>query len=639
MNTTHRKENTMGVIRQWFIRGVACMALLFAAGNVQSASYTNTASGNWWPGSTTIWSNGVVGVSGTDTIIVFNPKAADNSTNNNAGAFSLNQLLVVPNQTVNLYSTGGSLLNFVSNAGTLPSITNAGTSTLTINSPITLDANLTVGASTSGAITINSNITETAKSDIIKLGNNTLTLTGSNTFTGNIYIKAGTLMDRQSSSGYVGNFGPNTATIYLGDATVGANATLQSGNNGFVCSNPIVVVSGGGTRTIQATPILGQNPNFGGNITLNNDLQLAYSGRNANNPLNISGNITGTGNITFASTGVCDTSINLIGASINPVGAITNSSSSTRGNVISGAIGANVTDVVQNSATSALTLSGSNAFTGNLYIKAGTLADQLGGNNGDTRNWGPPTATIYLGDATVGADATLATQSNAGYNGPASSINPIIVQSGGGARTIRVLPNVTASSWIGGNITLNNNLQFIYDKVGGVNLKISGNITGTGNLTFASTLGSGPITLTGASINPVGSITNSSGSTGASTISGIIGANVTAVVQNSSTSKLILSGTNNLYAGTTTVILGTLETQKTNSLGVASSVVIATDNGDARMYLNFTGTNTITSLKLGSVTMPKGVYGTNAPLNNLIFSGLGKLKVTTGPNGTIVRFY
>jgi autotransporter-associated beta strand protein len=636
MNTTHKK-NTTGLIRKWFTRGVACMALLFAAGSVQAASYTNTASGNWSPGSTTIWSNGVVGVSGTDTIIVFNPKAADNSTNNNTGAFSLNQLLVVPNYAVTLQSINGSSLNFVTSSGsTLPSITNAGTSTLTINSPITLDANLTVGASTSGAITINSNITETAKSDIIKLGNNTLTLTGSNTFSGNIYIKAGTLMDRQSSSGYVGNFGPNTATIYLGDATVGANATLQSGNNGFVCSNPIVVVSGAGTRTIQAMPILAQNPNFGGNITLNNDLQLAYSGRNANNPLNISGNITGTGNITFASTGVCDTSINLIGASINPVGAITNSSSSTRASSISGAIGTNVTDVVQNSATSALILSGSNAFTGNLYIKAGTLADKLGGNNGDTRNWGPPTATIYLGDATVGADATLATQSNAGYSGPASSINPINVVSGGGTRTIRVLPNVTASSWIGGNITLNNNLQFIYDRVGGVNLKISGNITGTGNLTFASTLGSGPITLTGASINPVGAITNSSLSTGASTISGAIGTNVTAVVQNSTSSKLILSGTNNTYAGTTTVLLGTLETQKTNSLGVASSLVIA---DGAKMYLNFTGTNTITSLKLGNVTMPKGVYGTNAPLDNLIFSGLGKLKVTTGPNGTLVRFY
>ena len=636
MNTTHKK-NTTGLIRKWFTRGVACMALLFAAGNVQAASYTNTASGNWSPGSATIWSNNVAGISGTDTIIIFNPKATDNSTNNNTGAFSLNQLLVVPNQTVNLYSTNGSSLNFVTSSGnTLPSIANDGTSTLTINSPITLANNLTI-SNPSGAITINSNITESAMSDIIKLGSGTLTLAGSNTFSGNIYIKAGTLMDRQASSGYVGNFGPNTATIYLGDATVGANATLQSGNIGFVCSNPIVVVSGGGTRTIQGTPGLGQNPNFGGNITLSNDLQLAYSLRTANNPLNISGNITGAGNITFASTGVCDTSINLTGASINPVGAITNSSSSTRASSISGVIGANVTDVVQNSATSALTLSGSNAFTGNIYIKAGTLADKLGGNNGDTRNWGPPTATIYLGDATVGADATLATQSNAGYGGPASSINPIVVVSGGGARTIRVLPNVTASSWIGGNITLNNNLQFIYDRVGGVNLKISGNITGTGNLTFASTLGSGPITLTGASINPVGAITNSSLSTGASTISGAIGTNVTAVVQNSTNSTLTLSGTNNLYAGTTTVILGTLETQKTNSLGVASSVVIA---DGAKMYLNFTGTNTITSLKLGNVTMPKGVYGTNAPLDNLIFRGLGKLKVLTSPaNGTLIRFY
>jgi hypothetical protein len=318
------------------------------------------------------------------------------------------------------------------------------------------------------------------------------------------------------------------------------------------------------------------------------------------------------------------------------VGAITNSCLGTNAVTIAGAIGTNVTDIVQNSTSSGLTLSGSNAFTGNLYIKVGTLSDKLGGNYGDTRNWGPPTATIYLGDVNGSADATLATASNAGYNGPASSINPIIVQSGSGARIIRVLSGVSAQAWIGGNITLSNNLQFINN--GGKTFRIGGNITGTGNLTFASTTANSPITLTGASINPVGIITNnSSGSTGAITISGAIGTNVTAVVQNSATSTLTLSGTNSLYAGTTTVLLGTLETTKTNSLGVASSLVIA---DGAKMYLNFTGTNTITSLKLGNVNMPKGVYGTNAPLDNLIFSGLGKLNVLKGPvNGTMIRFY
>jgi autotransporter-associated beta strand protein len=353
-----------------FGRGVllAVVAGLFAAGSVQATSYTNILSGNWTD--STKWNTSGTGVSDAATTIVFKPTAADNSTNNNTGAFTLNQLQVVPNFAVNLYSSGGSSLLFT-NADAM--ITNAGTSTLTINSPITLATNLTVSSASSGAITINSNITESAMSDIIKLGANTLTLTGSNTFSGNIYIKAGTLMDRQSSSGYNGNFGPATSTIYLGDATVGANATLQSGNNGFCCSNPIVVVSGGGTRTIQATPVSGQNPIFGGNITLSNDLQLAYSGRTANNPLIISGNITGTGNITCAST-AAGTHIDLIGASINPVGAITNICLATNNfTFIKGAIGTNVTAVVQNSAITPLQLSTANNTCSNLLVSLGTL--------------------------------------------------------------------------------------------------------------------------------------------------------------------------------------------------------------------------------------------------------------------------
>jgi fibronectin-binding autotransporter adhesin len=272
-----------------------------------------------------------------------------------------------------------------------------------------------------------------------------------------------------------------------------------------------------------------------------------------------------------------------------------------------------------------------NSFTGGLYIKAGMVVDRFlqGGDNG---SFGAPSNIIYLGDAIVGADATLGTRDN-NYSG-LTSYNPINVVSGGGNRTIRTTSNNFGG--IAGNITLNNNLQFaLFSSSAG--LKIGGNITGTGNLTFATTSGSGVITLQGASINPVGIITNSQGGTNTVTISGAIGANVTSVVQNSTTSTLTLSGTNNLYGGTTTVLLGTLETQKTNSLGVASSLVIA---DGAKMYLNFTGTNTITSLKLGNVNMPKGVYGTNAPLDNLIFRGLGKLNVLKGPvNGTMIRFY
>ena len=262
-----------------------------------------------------------------------------------------------------------------------------------------------------------------------------------------------------------------------------------------------------------------------------------------------------------------------------------------------------------------LTLSGTNTFTGNLYIKAGTLNDQLGGNVGDTRNWGAPTAIIYLGDATVGANATLATSCNAGYSTLPSSINPIVVVSGGGARTIRVQAGVTAQGWIGGNITLNNNLQFIYDNGGGRPLKIgttNSNITGTGNLTFASTTGNSTFLLTSVSINPVGAITNNNLSTGTNTISGNIGANVTGVTQNSATSALILSGTNT-YSGPTIVSQGLLTVSKVVSLPTNSPLTVASNafvnlSGNTQTVVSVSGSGMVSNgwLKVTSAMYPGG---------------------------------
>jgi autotransporter-associated beta strand protein len=382
----------------------------------------------------------------------------------------------------------------------------SGSATATITSIAPVTPGSVIVSNSVNAYTISAAIA--GSGSLTKLGTNTLTLGVANSFTGGLYINNGTVGAPISTAGAFG--GSGTGRVYL-NADLNASATLSVPGNATT-ANPITV-QGAGTNIILAAS--SQAPSSSGAITLYNNLYLNNIGAASVSQLTLSGSITGTGNITFASTSGY-ASIQITGASINPVGAITNSCLGTNAVTIAGAIGTNVTDIVQNSTSSGLTLSGSNAFTGNLYIKVGTLSDKLGGNYGDTRNWGPPTATIYLGDVNGRADATLATASNAGYNGPASSINPIIVQSGSGARIIRVLSGVSAQAWIGGNITLSNNLQFINN--GGKTFRIGGNITGTGNLTFASTLGSGPIQLTGASINPVGIITNSSLSTGASTI-------------------------------------------------------------------------------------------------------------------------
>ena len=59
---------------------------------------------------------------------------------------------------------------------------------------------------------------------------------------------------------------------------------------------------------------------------------------------------------------------------MNNAGTITNSGSGTGTSIISEVIGSNVTNIIQNSADSGLTISGANtAYTGGVTIDAGTV--------------------------------------------------------------------------------------------------------------------------------------------------------------------------------------------------------------------------------------------------------------------------
>lgn len=299
-----------------------------------------------------------------------------------------------------------------------------------------------------------------------------------------------------------------------------------------------------------------------------------------------------------------------------------------------------------------LALNGANTFSGGLSIKAGTV------NLGNGAGAGNPAGTIYLGDADLDANVTLSINCRVAT----MNANPISVVSGNtGTVTLNFAPGGN-TGYVNGLITLNTH-DLIVTTVGGYNNQINGGITGTGNLTFAETVNgsivnvkSGTIDINGniifnnsgtagtqiaaggtATLNNTGAITNISTSTGLITIAGSIGSNVTAIVQNSANSTMILSGVNNFYAGTTTVSAGTLEIGTSSSLGPTSSVIIATS---AKMYLNFSGTNTVKSLKLGNTFKSKGVYNVTTDSAYFTAGGAGSLNVTTGPAvGTVIRFF
>ena len=453
---------SLAVNSQMSFRRFLAVTLLACATipSARAASYTNTASGNWTDASK--WQSSSAGLSGQDTIIVFKPAAIDNSTNNNPGAFSLNQLVSVTNQAVNLYASGGSSLNFgPSSGGTLPAVTTIGTGALTVNSPITLATNLMVGSASSGAITINSNITESAMSSLIKTGTNTLTLAGANAFSGGVNILSGTVY-LPTNIAWAGCPG----AITLGDSSGSANATLQVGvvNSVDIITNSITVAAGASgvlsIQSYQGQAGAGDTMTCSGPLTINNNLSVRNNGGNnlitfsgatasgsqpvtvasqwgkiafsgpvmigdggvtfiqnasfiaaAQNTLTLGpGNITGTGPLTL---NLNNTSFFTVSATnINHSGSITNSGSGTGGITVSGNIGSNVTAVVQNSANSMLTLSGKNIYS-NTIVTAGILTlTGINTNSGSTTING---GTLLMnGTNTVAAGWTGAYTVNAG---------------------------------------------------------------------------------------------------------------------------------------------------------------------------------------------------------------------------------
>lgn len=169
---------------------LAMTAVVFCTA-AQAANYTNNASGNW---SGSSW-EGFPGTPALDAVIVFNPSGPDNSTNDSGSAFLLNQMWVVPNQVVTLSAANGSSLLFTNTGATMPVITNFNAGTFTLNTPITMGTNLTIGVgNVSGSIVVNSNITSVAGTNgLTKAGTGSLTLTGTNTYNGATTVSAGTL--------------------------------------------------------------------------------------------------------------------------------------------------------------------------------------------------------------------------------------------------------------------------------------------------------------------------------------------------------------------------------------------------------------------------------------------------------------
>jgi hypothetical protein len=176
-------------------------------------------------------------------------------------------------------------------------------------------------------------------------------------------------------------------------------------NNSNTYKNPIITANNdSGTLTIRTNA---GNPSFAGPITLNGSnlrFEINTAGTGAHN---VTGAISGTGDITaVTSTGE---STNFTNASINNNGRITNLSTGVGNMNITGALGGSVTQLIQNSATSIMSVQNANAaFTGVTHVVEGTLSASAAATLGTGNVFVEDGGTLSLaGAATIGNAATL----------------------------------------------------------------------------------------------------------------------------------------------------------------------------------------------------------------------------------------
>ncbi len=381
-------------------------------------------------------------------------------------------------------------------------------------------------------------------------------------------------------------------TLFIGDPTAGAGFSAYtlaaSGGASLILDNGgLGAVINHSTTT--ASDIISAPISLNDNLTVNNSSTAGF--------FQITGTITSTGtqNITFnnSSTGTMSAAI------INNTGTVTNSGSGSGSVTVTGAIGNNVTGLVQNSGTSTLILSGgASTNTGGLLIKNGTA--QV------TTVSGAGTGVITIGDTSGSNNTTL--------NGTATIMNAITV-----ASTNSGTATITSNGGAGvfnGAVTLNSHNLTVAST--GSTVAFNGGVFGTGNLSITN--GASTTQFLNNPVNNVGTITNNGAGAGATTIGatgvGGVSSNVTSITENSATSSLTLNGFLNVNRGGTTLtdtagtltiptngsIVGVGNLTINNNTATASAIVLTNGGNNGLFSFNNTGTITFNGTGSGAET-------------------------------------
>jgi autotransporter-associated beta strand protein len=508
------------------------------------------------------------------------------------GASTGNVALTLGTLDLNGYSE---TINGLTGAGILDNVTATGGASNT----------LTIGDNNATGNNFTGTIRNTAGSlSVVKIGSGSQSLqTGTNTFSGGLTIRNGSIIALNST--VLGGAGGNSGAITLGDTSGTNPASLLIGSNNTTLLNAI-------TLATNATV---------GNLTLGISTGVVSSA--------FSGGVTGSNNLVLANGG--SGTLTFQTNAINNVGTVTNSGGGGGSASIAIGFGSNVTDIIQDSATSTLSIASGVASTntGSTYIKAGTL--RLNGAGGST-SITPLNGTIYVGDTVGSNNATLE------FANTNVLTNPIVVQSNGNASTKALSVYSNGTPVYSGGLTLNDNLDITASSTTGMTIQ-TGDVTINDNSTL--------------SFKPSG--TNAATFTISSKITGA-GGKVDFGGTTSASPTFVLTGTND-YTGTTTISKGTLRIGNTTATGSLSPSSAITNNA-AISFLrtnavvqgtdfanNITGTGSVAVAAGGTYTFTanafqggmtlSGANTTQLNINHADALGTGTFAISGGDNARI----
>ena len=391
---------------------------------------------------------------GSQTLQISNPNTYTGPTTVTAGTLKLGASEVLPDGigTGNVTIDGTLDLNGFSE--TINGL--SGTASGVIDNLAGGAVTLTVGNG-NGSGEIFGTIQNTAGSlGIIKVGSGQLFLRGSaSSFTGGVLVKNGTL-NGGTSPNAIGTGGVtlggsgSTGAAFIGgqDFSANVNVTVNPPDSG----NCVIGANGAGSGMVI------------GSITLNSadvTVETVVGGTTA--ATTVKGGVTGTGNLLLnnLSTTAGNRIIFSPATVVNNTGTITNQGTGTTSTFIGADIGANVTGVIQNSATALLVFNGIISYSGNTTVNAGILRI----NNADSPTNANPNNDASTVSIASGAQMNLQytgtdivdklffgpTQQPAGeYSSsgvPAGATIPTNRFLGGGTITVLSSPSAGYSSW------------------------------------------------------------------------------------------------------------------------------------------------------------------------------------------------